>query len=524
MCPYQIELTSAVKYYRPGVPYHCRLSVKDHYGVSVKHKPITVKTDTGVERSVTLDDQGVTSSDLPMPDEADFVEISVSLENRVCKNIHTIEGLEFTSSQYLQISSLKRNLKDPTVSFIVRSNVELSHLYYFVTSRGNILLAKHERCYRKRSHMINFELTVDMTVQSKLFVYTLNSGHFIMDHCELNYFANEVEVSPEEYIFQPNQDVELNVKAEKDSYVAFQAIDQGAFLEYDGFGLKKAHVLEDLDEYTHGGIDYEFDPVGSYGLFSRTDFDTRDESRRTMWSTHHTRRQPRVKPILFATGYAESWFWKNYTMDNKKELAMSDVFPKTITSWYVTGFALSPSRGIGLINAPVKLTVSRQFFIIANFPYSIKRFKVVRIQVTLFNFLTSSLPTNVTLYNQYDEFELVDRTPDGRILGKQAIVVPYDQPTSVSFLIKAKKLGDITIKIEAVNHLRIDELEHILRVIPENHLRFKSEKVFINLTSHGKQKFYLPLDIPKYADQESVNIQALIDPISTSLITFVAQT
>lgn len=99
-------------------------------------------------------------------------------------------------------------------------------------------------------------------------------------------------------------------------------------------------------------------------------------------------------------------------------------------------------------------------------------------------------------------------------------MVPYDQPTSVSFLIKAKKLGDITIKIEAVNHLRIDELEHILRVIPENHLRFKSEKVFINLTSHGKQKFYLPLDIPKYADQESVKIQALIDRRYSSAIQY----
>ncbi|XP_029733192.2 thioester-containing protein 1 allele S3-like [Aedes albopictus] len=521
MCPYQIELISAVKYYRPGVPYHCRLSVKDHYGVPVKHKSLIVKTDTGVERSVTLDDHGVTSLELAMPDEADSVDISVSLENRECKNIHTIEGLEFTSSQYLQISLLKRNVKDSTVSFIIRSNVELSHLYFLVTSRGNILLAKYEYCYRKMSHMINFKLTVDMTVQSKLVVYTLNSGHLVMDHFKLDYFANEFELSPEEYKFQPDQVVELHVKAEKDSYVALQAIDQGALqLGYEGFGITKAHVFEDLDEYTPDLI--EFDPIGSLGLFFRTGFNTHDESKRSKRSTHHARRHTRlsVKPTLLGTDYPESWLWKTYTMNNKKELTISDVLPKTITSWFVTGFALSPTRGLGLINAPVKLTVSKPFYIIANLPYSIKRFEVVRIQVTLFNFLIDSLPTNVTLYNPCGEFEILGYD---EILGKQEIVVPYDQPTSVSFLIKAKKLGDIAIKIKAACYLKTDELYHILRVTPESRLHSRSQTEFISLDLYRSQKFNVFLNIPWAADQRSVNIQAEINLVSASFMTNMAQ-
>lgn len=78
------------------------------------------------------------------------------------------------------------------MTIIVKSNDKFSHLYYFVTSRGNILLAKHEHCLNKVKYTIYFKLSVEMTIQSKFLVYTLNSGQLIMDHIELDFFANEV--------------------------------------------------------------------------------------------------------------------------------------------------------------------------------------------------------------------------------------------------------------------------------------------------------------------------------------------
>nr|XP_029714405.1 CD109 antigen-like [Aedes albopictus] len=197
-----------------------------------------------------------------------------------------------------------------------------------------------------------------------------------------------------------------------------------------------------------------------------------DQSRRTMWSTHHTRRQPSEKSLFYGTGYAESWFWKNYTMRNHMFLTVSDVIPHTITSWYVTGFALSPTRGLGLVNAPAKLTVSKPFYIITNLPYSIKRFEVVRIQVTLFNFLNDSLPTIVTLYNQghCDEFEFVERTSNDK-----------------------------------------------------NRLQLKSETVFFNHDSYRTQQFCFLLDTPMAAEQVSGKIRAMIDPISALFMSTTVQ-
>nr|XP_029718840.1 alpha-1-macroglobulin-like [Aedes albopictus] len=106
--PYKIAFIKAASSYRPGIPYFCKLSVKDHYGVPVQYKTITVKTNTGVKRSVMLNNHGVASLKLPVLDNADSVEISVEFENREYQNIHTIDGIEDTSIKYLQIFLYKR--------------------------------------------------------------------------------------------------------------------------------------------------------------------------------------------------------------------------------------------------------------------------------------------------------------------------------------------------------------------------------------------------------------------------------
>lgn len=134
------------------------------------------------------------------------------------------------------------------------------------------------------------------------------------------------------------------------------------------------------------------------------------ELSRSKRHTQHTKHRAAVKSIFLRTDFHESWLWTNHSMNNRHETTISSVIPHTITSWYVSGFALSPTQGLGLINAPAKLTVSKSFYIIANLPYSIKRYEVVQIQVTLFNFKASSVLTDVTLFNKRDEVEFLDRT------------------------------------------------------------------------------------------------------------------
>lgn len=210
-------------------------------------------------------------------------------------------------------------------------------------------------------------------------------------------------------------------------------------------------------------------------------------------------------------------------------MTIESVVPDTVTSWLVTGFALSPTLGLGIINQPRMFTVDQPFYIVANLPYSIKRDEVAVIRVTVFNFLGSPLTTSVTLFNKNNEFEFVEKSSgDGKKLlpivkcgihersfpdtrRTKAVFVPANNGHAVSFLIKAKKLGEIAIKIEAVNALKADSVEHILRVIPESHLIRRNEARFVDLTKQRSASYDIAIDIPRNVDEGSVFIKFTLD-------------
>ncbi|XP_001647863.2 CD109 antigen [Aedes aegypti] len=523
--PYKIELINPAMNYRPGVGYTCKLSVKDHFGIPVdaQGNSITVQSDTD---SVTgqLDRQGMVTLTLPMPDSEETVLISVVYENVEYNKIIEVEASEDLSTQYLHISTKTRIIVGNSITFTVNSNQHFTHMSYFVTNWGGILLAGHQKFSRKKTNTIRFKLTAAMSPYSRLLVYTISGGQLIMDYFELDFefFGNEFEFMLDDANYRPDQDIYVDVKAEKNSYLAFQAIDQGALLlGFDEFGLTRKQVQEDLASYVDADEENRLDLIHSFGLFLRSGFnETKTQSSRAKRFAPERRDRPYRNAIRLRTDFSESWFWKNSTMKNQKTQTFHDVVPDSITSWYVTGFALSPTLGLGLMHAPRKFTVTKPFYMVANLPYSIKRGEVVRIQIMLFNFLNSDLTTDVTLFNKNDEIDFVDRLSNNPHFRTKAIIAPHNQVKSVSFLIKAKKLGEIAIKIEAVNQLESDGLEHMLRVTPESRLYEKTEARFIDLPTRNKTNFPITCNIPRDADPGSTKIEVFIDP---PLMGFLAQ-
>lgn len=93
----------------------------------------------------------------------------------------------------------------------------------------------------------------------------------------------------------------------------------------------------------------------------------------------------------------------------------------------------------------------------------------------------------------------------------KAVITTNNNGKPVSFLIKAKKLGQIAIKFQAINELKTDALEHMLRVTPESYLYEKNEARFVQLPTFKKQSFEFKLDIPKTIDEGSANIKFTLD-------------
>ena len=102
-------------------------------------------------------------------------------------------------------------------------------------------------------------------------------------------------------------------------------------------------------------------------------------------------------------------FLKYFRYDGRALL--KPTVPDTITSWVITGFSVDPVYGLGLVEAPTKVKVFRQFFVSLDLPYSVIRGEVVSIPIVVFNYFTEDLTAEVTLKND-GEFEFTDVSND----------------------------------------------------------------------------------------------------------------
>lgn len=95
-------------------------------------------------------------------------------------------------------------------------------------------------------------------------------------------------------------------------------------------------------------------------------------------------------------------------------------------------------------------------------------------------------------------------------LRRKEVMVPLHKAASISFLVKAKKLGDIAIKIEASNKAAYDRIENKLHVIQESLLISKSVGEYFDLFPHGTYTFSMGLRIYKYVPLDSVALNVSI--------------
>lgn len=515
--PYKLSLIQTSTHYRPGAPYHFKLSAKDHTGLPLEQgKTIKILVD-GEETLAPLDGQGLASFIIPTPDDVGSITVSAEFDSVEYDNLGTIEGSQNSSIQYLQIHSKQRIIAGKSSSFTISSNEPIIQFTYFVVTRGCIVDFGHLKSGKRKTYALKLKLIQAMAPKATLVVFLLKEGKFVADYFHLNFesFGNDFEFKLDEESYRPDQDIYVEGKAQSDSIVIFQAIDQSALLlGHTEYGITKQGILDDLDQYNNNGEDNALDWFDSMGLFYRSDaiLDASGSSRTKRSPQYHRNGQRRTKkPVLLRINFPEAWLWRTFSMNNRDTFEIEDLVPDTITSWYVTGIALSPSRGLGIMSYPRKFTVGKSFYMIAHLPYSIKRDEVALIQVTLYNFLGNTVTTDVTLFNKNDEIEFVEKSSKDDTRRSKAVVLPSHQVKPISFLIKAKKLGEIAIKIEAENDHTSDGLEHMLRVTPESRLYIVNEPKFIELQGFKNQSFNINCDIPRDADPGSTKIMTYFD-------------
>ncbi|XP_053693028.1 thioester-containing protein 1 allele R1-like [Sabethes cyaneus] len=523
--PYKFSLIKSRPRFRPGLPYQVDLSITDHndepapeeavVAILINYEGESLESELPMEGTIR---KGLVPLELTPPLNADITSIKVKYHTEDYEPVDTIYGVQSKSLQYLRIA-LKPKQKiraNAEAVFEITCTEALSSFSYTVVSRGNVITSGYQLVRNKKRTDFRLKLTPQMAPKARVIVSYMTT-FLIYDDIELTFetFNNDFSFTLDAEEYQPGQDFYVDVKAAKDSYIAFGAIDQSALLlGRSGHNLAEKDVLTDLALY--GSTEpNEFDPFNTMGLFLKTtaelDF-AYPRGQMNRFGGHSLLVKNVQRAVHIRTEFPEAWLWKNYTMNGKHEkFSFNDTVPDTITSWTVSGFALSPTLGLGIIKQPRTFVVKQPFYIVINLPYSIKRDEVTLIQVTIFNFLGNTVTTDVTLFNKNDEIEFVEKSSNDNTRRTKAVLVPTNNGKPISFMIKAKKLGEIAIKVEATNLLTSDAAEHMLRVTPESRRYEKNEARFIDLDRHGKRSFDIAISIPKNIDKESARIKFTLD-------------
>lgn len=161
-----------------------------------------------------------------------------------------------------------------------------------------------------------------------------------------------------------------------------------------------------------------------------------------------------------------------------------------------------------------------------NLPYSIIRGEVASIQVLVFNYMNADQKVRVTLSNDNDRFKFVSADDQENDLesdskAKEQIVdVQANNVSTVTFMISAKKAGNLILKVSAItlDDKAGDKVEKTLKVKSEGQTQYKNKALLINLKdSTDEQQF--TIDFPENAVEGSklINLNAIGDILGTSM-------
>uniref|UniRef100_A0A8W7K1G1 Thioester-containing protein 1 n=1 Tax=Anopheles albimanus TaxID=7167 RepID=A0A8W7K1G1_ANOAL len=503
----------------PGSPFQYQLKIENHDGIPAKGVTVQVRVDEieqtlNSDRSYTSDDTG--TIDLPFDPATltDSVDIIVSIKGQEVLQ-ETIKPMEQSMDTYIRIQS---NSSTTSLSHKIKIDVtcsdSMTFLAYYVVSKRSIVDAGFIRINQMSKYRFQLLASENMVPRSKIIVFTVANNTIVHDYVDIEFeeFSNNFDLRLKEDEVSPGSEIELLVIGPQRAYVALASYDQSLLQHGREHDISREDIWKFVDElHTTEMSDYDY--FHSMGLFVRSLDEFKMDRAQDKTGRAGVSGRSSTVPVSFRTNFLESWMWKNITIPRTGSTTLIEKVPDTTTSWYVTGFSIDPVHGLGMMRKPIEFTSVRQFYIVDNLPYSIKRGEAVLLQFTLFNTLGAEYTADVTLHNMANQIEFVGR-PAGDASYTKTYTVPPNVGVPVSFLVKARHLGEMIVRVETstMRGLERDALEKIVRVLPESIVKRKSTARFFSHETYTNQSFVFKLDINKYADASSVKIDFFVIP------------
>ncbi|XP_051859039.1 CD109 antigen isoform X14 [Drosophila albomicans] len=550
---YNLEALDNSVRYKPGVPFTYQMVVKNLDGSPVRDATKKAKLSLEppiryyhfssssaasepdaetIEFEAPIDEHGIASFNITLPENTDRYFSFKGSYADTTSQLGTLNqfqpAIDSKDPLSIKIKTKSPKLGKP-LSIDVKSDKPIPYFVYTIVARGNIVKAEYvDVAEESKSHTIKLIPTFEMVPQFTIYVHYVVDNELRFQEHNVNVdreFENSIEISaPLEA--KPSEEVKLKVKTDADSYVGLLGVDQSVLLLKSGNDLSRDDIFNGISNFktstpwqrgygrypgetsglvTLTNADYPYDTGDSIDELDGLMFDVEDrvfqisgESSGPLVFISHIRKE-----------FPETWMFINNMTTDADGFTLARKIPDTITSWVVTGFSLSPNKGLALTENPSKIRVFQPFFVSTNLPYSIKRGEVFAVPVVIFNYLDKSLDAEITMDNADKEFEFTEATNEveeksiDEVSRVKRVTVPSNSGQSVSFMIRPKKVGTITLKITAISPLAGDTIHQKLKVDPEGITKYENRAVFINLPKEGEFNQELKVDIPKEAVPDS---------------------
>ncbi|KAG7202424.1 hypothetical protein KM043_018735 [Ampulex compressa] len=151
--------------------------------------------------------------------------------------------------------------------------------------------------------------------------------------------------------------------------------------------------------------------------------------------------QPPEPTITLRSYFPETWLWELLPTGREGKITIERTLPHTITDWVGYTTCVSPIHGLG-IAPPTPITAFQPFFLDYNLPYSVKRGEMLRMKVSLFNYMQHSLPVKIKLEDATGlDLHLSHPTASFCVEPRDRVVHEY--------ILRPRVLGDVNITVSA---------------------------------------------------------------------------
>ncbi|XP_030376715.1 CD109 antigen-like [Scaptodrosophila lebanonensis] len=333
---------------------------------------------------------------------------------------------------------------------------------------GNVIAATRVfPDHSKLNYNIKVQFTLSMWPFVRIYIYGMQATKTYLSVAQRTIVVkrpeNTIQIQAPAAV-SPGEDITLNIKTIRHSYVGLLAVEQNTLrlamgatndLNVDYMEFLKYQIRAYAPNTQH----LEPQPGEDNGLVTLTNANFVLNADTVDTIPKGNRRNSPLYPRTASVGpkvrsqFADVWIFSSIEDTKDAWTKWGTRVPDSITNWQLSAFAMHPIAGLSLLSPPIEIISSKPFFMTTNMPDSIKRGEILKLPLVCFNKRNISINVIISLRRAPASFDLL--TEKGNLLPnasstlQQELLIPADDSSVVFFYLRAHSTGILKLNFTA---------------------------------------------------------------------------